>query len=128
MGKIPEMELLEQKLLIAKLLLGKRQFPRKKIEAILAFLRNVIVFKDTELNRTFDTGIDDITGKTNTMGIFETLAEIRAEETKEEERTNFVRNLLLGTDFSDEKIASLANVSLAFVEEIKAKIKSGQAV
>ncbi len=35
----------------------------------------------------------------------------------------FVRNLLLQTDFSDEKIASLANVSLLFVAKVKKSLE-----
>lgn len=35
------------------------------------------------------------------------------------QKFNFVQNLLLNTDFSTDKIASLANVTLAFVEEVK---------
>jgi hypothetical protein len=57
------------------------------------------------------------------MGIVEVLAEMRAEEAREEERENankrFVQNLLKGSDFTQAKIASLANVSLAFVRKVK---------
>ena len=35
------------------------------------------------------------------------------------QKFNFVQNLLLNTDFSTDKNASLANVTLAFVEEVK---------
>ena len=35
---------------------------------------------------------------------------------------NFVRNLLLDTDFLDEKIASLADVTLAFVQKIRLEL------
>lgn len=35
------------------------------------------------------------------------------------QKFNFVQNLLPNTDFSTDKIASLANVTLAFVEEVK---------
>src|SRR5258708_31627519 len=70
-GKIPEKELLEQKLLVAKLLLGKKQFSHKKIRLILNFLRNYIVFDKKETNRIFNKRIDKITHKKNTMGLFE---------------------------------------------------------
>ena len=35
----------------------------------------------------------------------------------------FVKNLLKGTDFTQKKIASLANVSPAFVRKIKASLR-----
>ena len=38
------------------------------------------------------------------------------------QKFNFVQNLLLNTDFSTDKIASLANVTLAFVEEVQASL------
>ena len=50
-GKIPEIELKDRKLLIAKLLLQKGTFSRKKIDAILTFLNNYILFEKPETNR-----------------------------------------------------------------------------
>lgn len=40
-----------------------------------------------------------------------------------EKNHSFVTNLLLNTDFINEKIASLANVSLAFVEEVQKSLE-----
>jgi len=53
------------------------------------------------------------------MGIDEYLMEVGREEQLEKSNRLFVGNLLSGTDFSDEKIASLANVSVEFVHQIK---------
>ena len=44
-------------------------------------------------------------------------------EAIEEAQESFVKNLLNGSDFSDEKIASLANVTVEFVNEVKAGLK-----
>lgn len=41
------------------------------------------------------------------------------EEGKEEAALTFVKNLLRGSDFAVEKIASLANVTVEFVNKIK---------
>jgi len=79
-GKIPEKELLEQKLLIAKLLLSKKELTHQKVKSILSFLRDYIAFDDKETNCIFDKQIDEFTGKTNTMGIIEQIAEMRAQE------------------------------------------------
>ncbi|TDX01092.1 hypothetical protein [Dinghuibacter silviterrae] len=126
--KIPEIELLNRKLMVARLLLGKTHISHRKIGSILFFLRNIIVPQNSEYCCIFDQQINSITGKSNTMGFFEVLAEIRAEEATEKQKTLFVRNLLNAKTFSHEEIASLADVSLEFIEEVREKMKSGQKV
>lgn len=135
-GKIPEEELLNQKTLIARLLLRKKRFSRKKIRGIMTFLNNYILFKEPETNRIFIKELDKITGKKNTMGIIEALAEIREQEGREkglveglaigdEKRSLLVvENLLRDTDFPIEKIADLAGVSAAYVKRVKKGIRS----
>jgi len=79
--------------------------------------------------------VDQITGKKNTMGIIEQLAEIKAEEAlakglvqgeqkgrleaKLEEKENFVIALLNNTEFSADKIASMVGAPVPFVEKVK---------
>ena len=67
--------------------------------------------------------LDQITGKANTMGIIEYVKEQKINAAREEARTakeiSVVKNLLSGTDFSTEKIAAIAGVSVAFVEEVR---------
>jgi len=69
------------------------------------------------------------------MGIIEQVRQMKLEEAREEARREarretrkevrqernhlFVQNLLSSTDFSAQKIASLAGVSVAFVNKIK---------
>ncbi len=48
------------------------------------------------------------------------------DETKTKMDYNFVRNLLSQTDHSDEKIASLANVPLTFIEEVKKSLEKNK--
>jgi len=67
----------------------------------------------------FRNEIDKITGKKKTMDIFEQVREIKLQEAVEERDRLFVQNLLKKTQFSLDKIASLVNVSLAFVKEVK---------
>ena len=78
-GKNLDEELLKQKLLIAKLLYRKG-FRKRKIHAILSFLHNYVSFAKPETNRIFERELDKISGKKNTMGIIEAVAEIRAGE------------------------------------------------
>ena len=127
-GKVPEKELLEQKLLVARLLLRKERFSRRKIGMILTFLKNYITFEEPQTNLIFSQQIDQITGKKNTMGLLEQIAEIRAEEAEQKGRMEtthlFVENLLSNTEFSDEKIAALASVTIAFVEKVRKDLSS----
>jgi len=93
----------------------------------MTFLNNYIVLEDPIINHIFMQQVDQITGKKNTMGIIEQLAQIKSEEALEKGRAEgqeissrlFVENLLRNTEFSLEKVASLANVSVDFVHTVK---------
>ena len=112
-GKLPEDELLNNKLLAARKLTEKG-FGMEKIRAIFNFLRNYVLFEKPETNRRFDNLFKE-TDKTSVMNTVEYLKM----EGKEEAATAFVENLLKGSDFVVEKIASLANVSVEFVNKVK---------
>ena len=112
-GKVPEDELLNNKLLAARKLTEKG-FGMEKIRAIFNFLRNYVLFEKPETNRKFDKLFKE-TDKTSVMNTVEYLKM----EGKEEAATAFVENLLKGSDFVVEKIASLANVSVEFVNKVK---------
>lgn len=74
--------------------------------------------------------VDTLTGKKNTMGILEQLAEIREaeglkrgrKEGRQEEKASVVKNLLTTTKLELETIASCAGVSMAFVLNIKKEL------
>ena len=117
-------EVFEDLLRFVDLLQGKGIFGERKINAIMAFLKNYVRFKKPETNRIFRKRIDQKTGKKNTMGIIEQLAEIKAEEARENTSRLFVENLLKESDFPQAKIASLANVSLSFVKKVKKGLSS----
>jgi len=125
-GKNLDEELLKQKLLIVKLLYRKR-FRKRKIHAILSFLHNYVSFAEPETNRIFERELDKISGKKNTMNIFEAVAEIRATEALKKgirkgraaEKTRVVRRLLARKGFTVKKIADIVDVSVSFVEKVK---------
>lgn len=58
-GKIPELELLDRKILIANKLFRKG-FSAKKIRAIFNFLEGYVLFEDPEMNRTFREQVKSI--------------------------------------------------------------------
>jgi len=138
-GKGLDNRLLEQKLMIVRLL-KEKGFSERKVRAIMIFLHNSVRFEKPEMNRIFVKEVDHIFSKTNFMGIAEQLAEIRAtealkvgikkgreeglEEGKENASRIFVENLLKDGLYTQDKIASLANVSLAFVKKVKKEQRS----
>jgi predicted transposase YdaD len=124
-GKDSDQKLLEHKRLVLNLLYEKR-ISKHKIKVILSFLNNYVLFAKKETNRIFEKELDHITGKKNTMGILEQLAEIRAKEGEEkgrrEEQMKSVKAFLANTEFSPQKIASLLEVPVSFVEKVKKRL------
>lgn len=128
-GRLPEEELLERKVEIGMMLLRKG-FSGRKVRAIFRFLENVVLFENREMNRNFMEKIYS-KDKTSFMGIdeFDRLEGIEIgmekgeqkgrEEGRQEAQQIFIENLLAGTEFSDDKIAALANVSVEMVEEVR---------
>ena len=112
-GRVPEDELLNAKLLTARKLTEKG-FDMVKIRAIFNFLRNYVLFEKPETNLKFDKLFEQ-KDKPSFMNTDEYLIM----EAKEEATAAFIRNLLKETDFSVEKIASFANVTVEFVNEVK---------
>ncbi|GGA94821.1 hypothetical protein [Puia dinghuensis] len=110
-GKITEKELFEQKISLAKALIARRDLSRRKIDAIMTFLKNYLVFNNLESNRNFIEQLEEITNKNNPMGMLEVLNE----EARRELREKFIKKLFANTKFGDRKIASLVDVP---VEEI----------
>jgi len=115
-GKNLDIRLLEQKLLIARLLYRKGVFSRKKIRAILTFLENYVLFEKPEMNRIFREELDRLSGKKNTMGIIEQVANMKANE-------KAARLLLENTDFSVNKVAELVGVPVSLVKKVKASLR-----
>lgn len=113
-GRIPEQELLERNVLIAKRLLRKG-FGVEKSRAIMTFLENYVLFEDPEMNRTFKEKVIP-QDQNNFMSIDEYIKMV--------ERGKIAENLLKGSDLSVGKIASLTNVTVEVVNEIKAELKT----
>lgn len=83
----------------------------------MKFLENYVLFEDPEMDRIFTERIYS-PNKTDIMGIDEYIRMEAIEEAQE----SFVKNLLTDLDLPDEKIASLANVTVEFVNEVKADL------
>jgi hypothetical protein len=120
-GKIPEQELLERKLLIAKELLRKG-YSERKVRAIMVFLKNYVLFEDPKMNRISTKQVRSY-DKNNVMNTIEFVRMEAKEEGLAEGRTAglvaAVKNIIATTEFSDEKIASLIGVTVDFVKEVR---------
>lgn len=118
-GKIPEKALMEEKLLLARMLLGKKRFPRAKIKKIMAFLKKYISLSDDANNLILDQQLKESTYNSKSMDIFEAVAYIEELELGEKINRSNAERLLAQTDLSMEKIASVLNVSVYFVKKVR---------
>jgi hypothetical protein len=124
-GSVPDETLLNLKIDLVKRLL-KKNFDKNKIRNLLQFLKLYIRFDNQELINKFDTELEHLTNKSTTMGLEEFVLD-RAKrmglkeglEKVKEKNYLFTKNLLQNTDFTEEKIASLADVEIEFVREVK---------
>ena len=104
----------------------RKGFSDQKVWAILKFLENYVLFEDPEMNRIFSEQIKS-TDKNNVMGIVEFVKQEGIEQGiktgieigRDETKRVFVQNLLREGNFSVEKIASVANVTVEVVNELK---------
>ena len=136
-GKLPDEKLFELKIELVRELL-KKNFTKEKIRTLLRFLKLYIRFENKELNDTFEQKLDEINNRNTTMGLEEFVLDRERrvgrkeglEQGREEgmsikeieDKTNFTKNLLTQTDFSEEKIASLVGVDVEFVKEVKSSL------
>jgi len=124
-GRLADEDLLYLKIELYKTFI-RAQLPRKKISALLYFLKNYVRFENNKINAKFEHEIDIINDKSSVMGIEQYLIqEAKKEVTQEvvtERNTAFVKALLNETDFDTEKIATLVGVPVTFVEAIKASL------
>jgi hypothetical protein len=112
-------ELIRLKLSIAKGLRARIKVEPRKMKAILVFLNNYLLFKDPKNYSVFRKELNYSTQNKNSMNIFEYDLQERLDEANKEIKEKFARTLLKETEFSDDKIAKLAEVSVETVEEIR---------
>jgi len=94
--------------------------------AIMVFLESYVLFEDPEMNRIF-IGRVQSQDKNNIMGTIE-YVKMEAEERghtagliegRTEAKIAVIKNLINTTEFSDDRIAAIASVSVALVEETR---------
>lgn len=126
-GKDLDARLLNEKLLIAKALKARGIFTDPKIRAVLIFLNNYVLFREQQTNRIFTQELDNITGKTDTMGIVEQIRQMREAQARSEGlaegvevgRAQMLQALLSRKGYSVKKVAEIFKLSVAYVQGIK---------
>lgn len=129
--KMPQAELNENRLTIAKALIDSGKFSHPQIETFLFFLKSFLRIESEEINAIFDKQTDILTGKTSAMGIIETIKMLEREEGIEEGiekgielgKAESVKNLLLTGKFTVSEIANFLAVTEAFVRKQKNNLK-----
>ncbi|GHV31646.1 hypothetical protein FACS1894177_06640 [Bacteroidia bacterium] len=117
--------LMEVKLKLSRKFLSMA-LPKEKIRMIMNFLRNYLHFENPENSITFETNLEHITGRKQTMGIEELIltTERKHAEKRGENRTqrkmifNMIRKSL-----DDSLIADVAEVPLDYVRKVRASLK-----
>lgn len=71
--KIPEQELAEQRITIARRLIETNKYSKDRIMSFLVFLKSFLFIRDKEINSNFDQYIYQVTGGTIEMGVIETI-------------------------------------------------------
>ncbi|MES2777676.1 MAG: hypothetical protein V4722_26090 [Bacteroidota bacterium] len=123
-------EVADEKLIALKVQLIRnllqRKIPTTTIRALFNFINQYVVFASKENSAKFEKVIESLTGKQTTMGIEELILKLERDKGKKEglemKDRIFVTNLLTNTDFSVNKVATLADVTRGFVLKIKAEL------
>jgi len=128
--------LMEIKLKLARKLFEK-SFDKEKIRKVMNFLRRYIHFEKSENNITFEQHLDQITGRTTTMGIEELIlraskhegmkigekrGEMRGEKRALERRNREIVTNMLSKNLSEEMITDITGVPLEYVRKVKSEI------
>lgn len=133
--KTVDENLLQLKLDLVRQMLA-RGFSENTINHLIDFIRLYVNFANPKTAIKFDKAIDVLTNNVQPMGIREQIIQMAEQkgrkqgrnegrdEGRKERDTVFVENLLRTTDFSDERIAEVADISVGFVKEARAKLKS----
>jgi predicted transposase/invertase (TIGR01784 family) len=117
-GKIPDKELGDERLTLAKVLLS-HSFDHARIVSFILFIKNFIFIDSEEINRNFDQQIFELTKGEIDMGILETIKmQERREgklEGKLEEKMEMAR-VMKKDKFPIEKIAQLTKLSIGEIK------------
>ena len=127
-NKIPEEELGQHRLLIARALIKSGKYGIEKIRRFMFFLKTFVYIADAKINFNFDKEIDSLTNNQTAMGIIEAINMLTKEEGIKEgiakKSYEVVDKLLLAGKFSITEVANFANVTESFVRKVQKEIQN----
>lgn len=119
-GKIPDEELGEERLAIARALLSQG-YDHDRIISFMGFLKNFIFINNEGINRIFDQQIFNLTGGIINMGIIETIKMQERREGKlegrHEEALEIAREMKKD-QFTVDKIVKLTKLTILEIESL----------
>ncbi|MEH6305598.1 hypothetical protein RYH73_08085 [Olivibacter sp. CPCC 100613] len=106
--------------------LAKAQLSSKKIRALMNFLKYYVHFDNQYNNVIFDKQIQTVKGRSEAMGIEELMLDRATKQGiqkgEQKSKSQVISNLLEKFGFSIEQAAEAADVSIEFVQKIRAKL------
>ena len=114
-GKKFDEKLLEGKLFVFRKLIAFRKIDLVKLRAVLLFLNNYVLFRNTRTHDLFSQQIDKVTQKNNHMYIEDAIREFEIET----RAMQIAEKLMLRTDLSDEEIMEITGLTPALLQETR---------
>ncbi|MDR6784569.1 putative transposase YdaD [Pedobacter africanus] len=118
-GKIPDEELGQERLTIAKALLAQN-YDHDRIVSFMWFLKNFIFIDNQDINHKFDQQIETLTGGKLDMGIIETIKMQERREGKAEGRHEEALEIARELKKEGLSIEFIAKTTKLSVEEVQA--------
>ncbi|SEM31813.1 hypothetical protein SAMN05216436_103191 [bacterium A37T11] len=107
-------------------LIESRKIDPERIDTLLYIIKTLMYIDNSELNSKFDSTMDQLLGRKKVMGVIETVRMLEREKTeaktRNEEKKEFVTNLIQKLGLSDDQAADVATVSVEFVRKIRASL------
>jgi hypothetical protein len=112
--------------------LAKRNIDNAKHKAIMNFIKYYVNFESKEMMSIFTKEVEKLSGRTTPMGTEEYLLdkfkkeglEQGIEKTEARKNHDFVENLIVKFNFSDEQAAIAAEVSADFVKKVRKELEA----
>jgi len=119
-GRVPEEELAQSRLDIAKALLGKN-IDHDRIKSLLYFIKHFLFVGNEELNRKFDKEITQFSNKNIDMGVLEIIKDREREQgiiKGRKEEALAIANRLKAKGYTLDEIAEVSKLSVEEIEKL----------
>lgn len=115
-GKVPDKELGQDRLTIARALL-RHDYDHDRIIRFLVFLKNFLYINDSEINRIFDENVIQLTGGTVNMGVIEVVKKQERQKGRREEAIA-IASEMKKDGIPIEQIAKFTKLTIKEIEKL----------